>query len=69
MSFARTSLLASFVSGPELLIVLGVIVLLFGSSQIPKLARSITQARNEFTKASNEGAPSSGGSQPPKNNA
>ena len=31
--------------GPELLIVFGVIVLLFGGSQVPKLARSIGKPR------------------------
>lgn len=34
--------------GPELLIVLVVILVLFGGSQLPKLARSLGQAQNEF---------------------
>lgn len=35
--------------GPvELLIVLGIALLLFGSSQLPKLARSMGQASKEF---------------------
>ena len=34
--------------GPELLIVLVVIVLLFGANRIPKLARSTGQAMGEF---------------------
>ena len=34
--------------GPDLLIVLGVVVLLFGGSQLPKLARSLGSARSEF---------------------
>lgn len=34
--------------GPELLIVLIVILLLFGSSQLPKLARSLGQAQREL---------------------
>ena len=33
---------------PELLIVLLVILVLFGGSQLPKLARSLGQAQNEF---------------------
>lgn len=33
---------------PELLIVLVVILVLFGSSKLPKLARSLGQAQNEF---------------------
>jgi sec-independent protein translocase protein TatA len=33
---------------PEILIILGVIVLIFGSTQLPKLARSLGQAQKEF---------------------
>jgi sec-independent protein translocase protein TatA len=33
---------------PELIIILVIIVVLFGSSQIPKLARSIGNARREL---------------------
>jgi sec-independent protein translocase protein TatA len=36
--------------GPDLLIVLAVVALLFGGSQIPKLARSLGSARAEFEK-------------------
>jgi sec-independent protein translocase protein TatA len=43
------TILASAI-GPEVLIVAGVIVLLFGGSQLPKLARSIGQAKQEFEK-------------------
>lgn len=43
--------------GPtELLIVLGIILLLFGSTQLPKLARSMGQASKEFKKGVSEGA-------------
>lgn len=41
--------LGSF-SSPELLIVLVVVLLLFGGSQLPKLARSIGEAQKEFKK-------------------
>ncbi len=41
--------------GPELLIVIAVAVLLFGGSQIPKLARSLGQAQHEFKKGLKEG--------------
>lgn len=40
----------------ELIIVLVVVLLLFGSSKLPKLARSIGQASNEFKKGVGEGA-------------
>lgn len=38
--------------GPEVLIVLGVIVLLFGGSKLPGLARSLGSAKQEFEAAS-----------------
>jgi sec-independent protein translocase protein TatA len=34
--------------GPELLIILFVIVLLFGSAKLPKFARSLGRAQSEF---------------------
>jgi len=40
--------------GPELLIVLLVLVLLFGANKIPKLARSTGQAMGEFQRGRNE---------------
>lgn len=40
--------------GPELLIVLVVIVLLFGANRIPKLARSTGQAMGEFQRGREE---------------
>ena len=41
--------------GPELLIVLVVILVLFGGSQLPKLARNLGQAQNEFKKGMTDG--------------
>ena len=38
--------------GPEVLIVLGVVVLLFGGSKLPGLARSLGSAKQEFESAS-----------------
>jgi sec-independent protein translocase protein TatA len=35
-------------SGPEWFIVLAVVLLIFGGSQLPKLARSLGQAQREF---------------------
>ena len=40
--------------GPELLIVLFVLVLLFGANKIPKLARSTGQAMGEFRRGREE---------------
>jgi sec-independent protein translocase protein TatA len=41
---------------PELLIVLAVVLLLFGSTRLPKLARSLGQASKEFKQGVAEGA-------------
>ena len=46
--------------GPELIIVLLVVLLLFGGAKIPQLARSLGQAQREFRKGSNEPAESDG---------
>ena len=40
---------------PELIIILLVILLLFGGSQLPKLARSLGQAQKEFKSGVEEG--------------
>lgn len=41
---------AGLFDGPELIIVLVVVLVLFGGSQLPKLARNIGQAQKEFKK-------------------
>jgi sec-independent protein translocase protein TatA len=42
--------------GPtELIILLGIVVLLFGATRLPKLARSMGEASREFKKGINEG--------------
>jgi sec-independent protein translocase protein TatA len=41
--------------GPDLFIVLAVVALLFGGSQLPKLARSLGSASHEFRKGVEEG--------------
>ena len=46
----------AFLEGPDLFIVAAVILLLFGGSQLPKLAKSIGQARREFEKAVHDDA-------------
>lgn len=42
--------------GPELIIILVVILLLFGGAKLPKLARSLGQAQNEFKRGLKEGS-------------
>jgi sec-independent protein translocase protein TatA len=46
----------AFLEGADLYIVLGIVVLIFGGSQIPKLAKSLGQAQKEFKKGIAEGA-------------
>jgi sec-independent protein translocase protein TatA len=45
----------AFLDGPELLIVLVIILLVFGGSQLPKLARSLGQAQKEFKEGLRDG--------------
>ncbi|HEV3133169.1 MAG TPA: twin-arginine translocase TatA/TatE family subunit [Acidimicrobiia bacterium] len=40
---------------PELIIILVIVLVLFGSTRLPKLARSIGQASKEFKKGIDEG--------------
>ena len=39
----------------ELLLILGIVLLLFGASKLPKLARSIGESLKEFKKSVKEG--------------
>ena len=41
---------------PELLIILAVVLLLFGGTRLPKLARSLGQASKEFKAGVSEGS-------------
>jgi sec-independent protein translocase protein TatA len=50
--------------GPEWIIPLVVILVLFGGSQIPKLARSLGQAQKEFKHGLAEGEKSDEGDKP-----
>jgi sec-independent protein translocase protein TatA len=49
-------MLAVSVGPTELLIILGIVLLLFGSTRLPKLARSMGQAQKEFKRGISEGA-------------
>jgi sec-independent protein translocase protein TatA len=44
------------IGAPELLIVLLVVLVIFGGSQLPKLARGLGSAQREFKKGLDEGA-------------
>ena len=41
----------SFLEGPELIVLIVVVLVLFGGSQLPKLAKNLGQAQKEFKKA------------------
>ena len=41
--------------GPDLLVIVAIIAVLFGGSQIPKLARSLGSAKREFEQGMSEG--------------
>lgn len=41
-------------AGPEMLIIIAIIILLFGASKLPKLARSSGQAIGEFKRGREE---------------
>jgi sec-independent protein translocase protein TatA len=45
------------IEGPDILIVLAVVLLLFGSTQIPKLARSLGSASREFKRGQDHEQP------------
>ncbi|MBM3872983.1 MAG: twin-arginine translocase TatA/TatE family subunit [Verrucomicrobia bacterium] len=49
------SLLAVFgLGGPELLLILAVVLLLFGAKKLPELAKGLGRSVKEFKKATNE---------------
>lgn len=51
---------------PEIVIVLIVVLVLFGGSQLPKLARNLGSAQRELKKAMEEGKSPSSGDSPDK---
>lgn len=50
--------------GPELIIILVVVLVLFGGSQLPKLAKNLGKAQKEFKEGMGEGAATN--EQPPQ---
>ena len=46
--------------GPEILIIVGVVVLLFGGSKLPELAKGFGQSIKEFKKAVHQEQPAVG---------
>ena len=54
---------------PELIIILLVVLLLFGSTRLPKLARSLGQASKEFKAGVSDSGKDSEGEEPEKHGA
>jgi sec-independent protein translocase protein TatA len=50
------------IGGPELLIILGVVLVLFGGRKIPELAKGLGEGLREFKKATRDEPPSAGAS-------
>jgi sec-independent protein translocase protein TatA len=48
-------LIVAEILGPDMLIILAIVALLFGGRQLPKLARSLGSAKSEFEKGIREG--------------
>src|SRR5260370_25404950 len=51
----RVELILAEILGPDMLIILAIVALLFGGKQLPKLARSLGSAKSEFEKGVREG--------------
>ena len=45
----------AMLEGPDLLVVLAIVLLLFGAAKVPQLARSLGEAKREFEKGASEG--------------
>jgi sec-independent protein translocase protein TatA len=56
MFYLRMSLIASITNlgGPDLIVILLIVLVLFGAKKLPELARGMGQAVKEFTKAKDE---------------
>ncbi|HXW76078.1 MAG TPA: twin-arginine translocase TatA/TatE family subunit, partial [Candidatus Eremiobacteraceae bacterium] len=55
----------AIIDAPIIAVILGLAVLLFGADRIPKLARSMGEAKREFETASRPGPPDAGSAPPP----
>ena len=58
---------AGILGGQELWLILAIVLLLFGGSKLPSLARGLGQAKKEFKKASNPDEPETKPGEPKKN--
>ena len=58
-------MIAAGIGPQELIIVLVIVLVIFGGSQLPKLAKNLGKAQNEFKQGLEEGKKESEGQQPP----
>jgi sec-independent protein translocase protein TatA len=50
----NSSSIAAVLGGTELIVILAIVLVLFGGSKLPALARGLGQAKKEFKKASQD---------------
>lgn len=55
-------MLLGFIEGPDLIIILVIVLVLFGGAKLPQLARSLGQAKKELDAGLREGASDSSSS-------
>ena len=51
-------MVVGMLEGPDLIIVLVIVMVMFGAKRLPELARGLGQAKREFEAATTEAAPS-----------
>jgi sec-independent protein translocase protein TatA len=54
MAGMNSSSIAAALGGTELIVILAIVLVLFGGSKLPALARGLGQAKKEFKKASQD---------------
>jgi len=64
MRFSLVAVTVAAIEGPDLLIVLLIVLVLFGGAKVPQLARSLGQAKREFERGVSEPVPDESASAP-----
>ncbi len=57
--------MTAFIEGPDLIVVLVIVLVLFGGAKLPQLARSLGEAKKELDKGLHEEPPAAPVSAPP----
>jgi sec-independent protein translocase protein TatA len=66
MAVSKGERMPGRLGGPELIIVLVVVLVLFGATKLPQLARSLGASAKEFKKGVEDGLPSDEAAEPEK---